>query len=173
MSNDINLLYPRVKEMTMKLLDLTHKSGHDGRIMWTTRTVQDEIDYYGKEVWTNHYIGLAVDWYPDLHCTLNEWQNKFNHWPFWDLVQCDIAVKAGFDRPCQWQLQRDRCHMQVLFGKPESYYRDLWYVKKMNKEQIWKELDKCLNPSASIIPDSVPVISSTPTASDSSEDSSV
>jgi len=102
------------------------------------RTEKDQVDIYGKERWTVHYTGLAVDFQPHIKCKPEEFSSKFNSWPYWDSLQCEICVKCGFDKPQLWQLSRDRPHVQKLFDVPESTFKKLWYERKWTKEDAWE-----------------------------------
>lgn len=140
---DLSKLYTPVIEMVNGVIKDMLSLGHEIYIPPTglIRESNDQIRIYGKEQWTVHYIGCAVDFHPRIQAKTNdEWTKQFNSWKYWDLLQCEVAVKNGFDKPQKWQLQRDRPHCQVLFGIPESQLKTAWY-KCMDINQIHSLID--------------------------------
>jgi hypothetical protein len=132
----LDALYPRCLVATTRLMVLCHDHGIDAQVHCTTRTREDQIQIYGKERWTLHYIGLAVDVYPVLGVKQENWKSAFDHWPHWNLLQCDLAVQAGFDAPAEWQLASDRSHVQMLCGCEDAALRKIWY-ESGNIQEIW------------------------------------
>jgi hypothetical protein len=125
---DLSTLFPPVREMAERVLFSCEKQGIAIRIPDTglIRNEATQIKIYGHEQWTVHYIGCAVDFEPRLKCKIHEWRDMYNNWPMWNRLQCEIAVSAGFDKPQDWQLKRDRPHCQCLFGIPEQVLRQMW-----------------------------------------------
>jgi hypothetical protein len=138
----IGTLYAPLQPIARKLLDLCAKARLDVRIPQTgaIRTTSDNTLIYGKERFTLHYLGLALDVEPVLHVAPEDWKRAYNAWP-WQLLQEDLAVSAGFDRPQKWQLERDRPHNQCLFGVSESVLKSMWYASNGNKEECWRYID--------------------------------
>lgn len=137
-------LYQGIEKMANNVIEIAESQyGLELYIPATgkTRTVDDQIRIYGKERWTVHYIGCAVDIYPRLRCRAEDWQKEFNGWPHWDLLQLVIAVRCGFDEPQQWQLDRDRPHVQCLFGVGEEVLRSLYYNSHSDVESVWAWLN--------------------------------
>jgi hypothetical protein len=143
MNIDLSLLYPPVRQCAEAVLFACEQAGLDVYIPATgaVRTAAMQEKIYGKEQFTTHYLGLAVDIQPHLKCKIHEWRDRFNGWQFWDQLQCEIAVKCGFDSPQSWQLTRDRPHNQKLFGIPEQVLKTMWYASRGDKEKIWKYID--------------------------------
>ncbi len=144
MSIDLALLHPVIRQMAESVLFYCESSGLDVYIPSTggVRNEKDQIAIYGKERWTVHYTGLAVDFQPRIKCKPEEWSARFNAWPHWNTLQCEICVKCGFDKPQQWQIDRDRPHVQKLFGVPELTLKKLWYDRKWTKDDVWEYIKK-------------------------------
>lgn len=115
-----------VKPAAERLLDLCKKAGLE--VYWheVRRTRERQIEIYGHPRFSMHLLGLAGDLYPRIKCKINEWQDHFNSWPNWDLVQRELAVQAGFDPPLPFQLTRDRPHLQCTLGMSENLLVYLW-----------------------------------------------
>lgn len=140
----IETLYKPLRDSAWRLLQLAQSAHLDVRIPQTgaLRTVRDQELIYGKERWTLHYLGLALDVEPVIHeADREQWRKKYNAWPWWDLLQTELAVAAGFDEPQRWQRERDRPHCQCLFGVSEEMLKQLWYASKGDIEECWKYVD--------------------------------
>jgi len=127
-------LHPKVLEATNRLIHMVNAVVHEEMyVACGIRTPAENFKIYGKERWTLHYIGLAVDLYPRFK-TKDNWESKFNKWPHWNYVQTDLSQECGFDKPKPFQLTWDRCHFQTLLSVSESTVRNMWYAYVTGKD---------------------------------------